>query len=74
MTSNAVRPKLVVADADADLRWYADHLDAVEVARYAGGGSIVFAELTVCGTTVTLKHEGAACVTRSGSSGCSRPR
>ena len=57
--TNSVRPKLVVHDAAGALRWYAAHLDAVEVVRYEGDGSIVFAELTVAGTSITIKDEDA---------------
>ncbi|HYF72290.1 MAG TPA: VOC family protein [Nocardioides sp.] len=57
MPRNALRPKLVVPDADAALRWYADHLGATEVVRYVVGGSVVFAEFDVFETTVTLKDE-----------------
>ncbi|CAI9414624.1 VOC family protein [Nocardioides sp. T2.26MG-1] len=55
MTDNALRPKLVVPDADAALRWYVAHLDATEVVRYDSDGSVIFAELEVFGTAVTLK-------------------
>jgi PhnB protein len=58
-TSNSVRPKLAVHDAAGALRWYADHLGAVEVVRYEIAGVIVFAELTVAGTTLTVKDEDA---------------
>lgn len=57
MTNQAVRPKLVVHDAAGALQWYADRLDARDVVRYDIGGSIVFAQLSVLGTTITLKDE-----------------
>ncbi len=57
MSHNALRPKLVVPDADRAIGWYVDHLGATEVVRYAAGGSVVFAELEIFGTTITLKDE-----------------
>lgn len=58
--TNAVRPKLSVHDAAAALRWYADQLGAQEAVRYDVGGRIVFAEMSVLGTSVTLKDEDDA--------------
>ncbi len=55
MSENAVRPKLVLPDAAAALDWYAQQLAAREVTRYDLGGSVVFAEMEVLGTRVTLK-------------------
>jgi PhnB protein len=55
MTSNQVRPKLVLADADAALQFYTRVLDATQIARYVAGGSVVFAEIELFGTRITLK-------------------
>ena len=55
MVANAVRPKLVLRDAAGALDWYARTLGATEVVRFAAGGSVVFAEIEVLGTRVTLK-------------------
>jgi len=55
MTTNQVRPKLVLTDTDAALRFYARALDAEQIARYDVEGSVVFAEMEVFGTRVTLK-------------------
>lgn len=57
MPDNALRPKLILADADAAIRWYTANLGATESVRYEHGGSVVFAELVVFGTSVTLKDE-----------------
>ncbi|HEY0949414.1 VOC family protein [Nocardioides sp.] len=57
MSQNALRPKLVVPDADAAIRWYVAHLGATEVVRYEVAGSVVFAELEVFGTALTLKDQ-----------------
>jgi hypothetical protein len=50
MTTNQVRPKLVLADADADaaLQLYTRVLDARQIGRYDVGGSVVFAERSSC--------------------------
>ena len=58
--TNQVRPKLVLADADAALRFYAEALNAVQIARYAAAGSVVFAEIEVFGTRITLKDADEA--------------
>lgn len=55
MTDIRVRPKLVLADADAALQFYARVLGARQIARYALDGSVVFAEIEVFGSRVTLK-------------------
>ena len=55
MTTNRVRPKLVLADADAALQFYVRVLDATQIARYDVAGSVVFAEIEVFGSRVTLK-------------------
>jgi PhnB protein len=55
MSPNRVRPKLVVSDAAAALDFYAQVLDAQEIARYDVEGAIVFAETEVFGTRITLK-------------------
>ncbi len=60
MTHNQVRPKLVLADADAALQFYARVLDATQVARYDVGGSVVFAEIELFGTRITLKDADGA--------------
>jgi PhnB protein len=60
MTDNAVRPKLVVPGGAAALTWYADVLDAEIGQRYEADGQVVFAELVVLGTTLTLKDADGA--------------
>ena len=55
MSTNQVRPKLVLADATAALDFYAEVLGATEIARYDVEGVIVFAETEVFGTRITLK-------------------
>ncbi len=55
MTTNQVRPKLVVSDADAALALYTRVLGATQIARYAVAGTVVFAEIEVFGTRITLK-------------------
>ncbi len=55
MTTNQVRPKLVLADADAALQFYVQVLDAKQIARYDVRGSVVFAEVELLGTRITLK-------------------
>jgi len=55
MTTNQVRPKLVLADADAALRFYTRVLNARQIGRYDVGGSVVFAEIELFGTRLTLK-------------------
>jgi len=52
---NAVRPKLVVQGAAEALAFWARTLGATEVVRYTGGESVVFAEIEVLGTRITLK-------------------
>jgi PhnB protein len=60
MSHNAVRPKLALSGASDALQWYADVLDADIGDRYQAGEQVVFAELVVLGTTVTLKDADAA--------------
>ena len=60
MSHNAVRPKLVVSDGPAALRWYADVLGAEVGQRFEAGDRVVFADLVVLGTTVTLKDADTA--------------
>ncbi len=55
MRPNRVRPKLVVADAAAALDFYSPVLGANEIVRYDVEGAIVFAEIEVFGTRITLK-------------------
>ena len=55
MTTNQVRPKLVLNDTDAALQFYARVLDATQIARYDVDGSVVFAEIELFGTRITLK-------------------
>ena len=55
MTTNRVRPKIVLTDTDAALQFYARVLDATEIARYDVDGSVVFAEIEIFGTRITLK-------------------
>jgi len=55
MVSNAVRPKLVLARAADALSFYATALGATEVVRFTAGSAVVFAEIEVLGTRVTLK-------------------
>lgn len=53
--SQALGPKLVLPDAASALQWYADTLGAEVTQRYDHAGTVVFAEMVVFGTTVTLK-------------------
>jgi PhnB protein len=55
MPPNRVRPKLVVSDSSAALDFYAEVLGATEIVRYDVEGRIVFAEIEVFGTRITLK-------------------
>ncbi len=55
MTTNRVRPKLVLADADAALQFYMRVLDARQIARYDVAGTVVFAEIEVFGSRIALK-------------------
>lgn len=55
MSDNRVCPKLVLADADAALDFYQRVLGATQVARYALDGAVVFAEIEVLGSRLTLK-------------------
>ena len=55
MTGNAIRPKLVVVDADAAIDFYTRTLGAKVLSRYRFGDAVVFAELEIHGCTVTLK-------------------
>lgn len=55
MAENAVRPKLVVADADAAIDFYTRTLGANVLSCYRFDGSVVFAELEILGSSVTLK-------------------
>ena len=56
MTTNRVRPKLVLADADAALEFYTRVLDATQIARYDVAGTVVFAEIELLGSRITLKN------------------
>ena len=60
MTHNAVRPKLVLSGASDALQWYADVLGATLGQRYQIGEQVVFANLVVLGTTITLKDTDEA--------------
>ncbi len=60
MSTNAVRPKLVLFGAADALRWYADVLDAVVGDCFQVGERVVFADLAVLGTTITLKDPDEA--------------
>lgn len=60
MSHNAVRPKLALAGAADALRWYADALDADLGQRFEAGGRVIFADLVVLGTTLTLKDADSA--------------
>ncbi len=55
MSTNAVRPKLVVRDAAAALACWSRALGATEMVRYTAVGAVVFAEFEVLGTRVTVK-------------------
>ena len=60
MSSPNIRPKLVVDDADAAIDFYRTTLDAELVSRYAMADRVVFAELAVLGSRLTLKQEDDA--------------
>jgi PhnB protein len=53
--TTAVRPKLVLPDAAGAIDLYVRVLGANEVARYTAGDVVVFAEISVLGSTITLK-------------------
>jgi PhnB protein len=53
--TTTLRPKLVLPGAAAALAFYRDVLDATEVVRYTAGDTVIFAELDVLGTRVTVK-------------------
>ncbi len=55
MAGNAIRPKLVVADADAAIDFYTQVLGAELLSCYRYDGTVVFAELEIFGCSVTLK-------------------
>ena len=55
MGSNVVRPKLVVTRAAEALDLWARALGATEVVRYTAGETVVFAEIEVLGTSITVK-------------------
>jgi PhnB protein len=55
MSTNRLRPKLVLNDAAAALEFYARVLGAREIVRYEVAGSVVFAETEIFGTHVALK-------------------
>ncbi len=50
-----ISPKLVVSDAAGAIDFYRRALDAVEIVRYTAGDTVVFAEIEVLGSRVTLK-------------------
>jgi PhnB protein len=52
-----VRPKLVVTGADDAIEFYRRAFGASVIARYTVGGAVVFAELGMLGSTLTLKDE-----------------
>lgn len=60
MSRNALRPKLVLPGAADALRWYAEVLGARSGQCYTAGGHVVFAEMEVLGTSVTLKDPDEA--------------
>lgn len=55
MAENRIRSKLVLRDADAAIALYRESLGAVERVRFEHGGTIVFAEIELRGTVITLK-------------------
>ncbi len=55
MADNAIRPKLVVADADEAIDYYTQALGADVLSCYRFDGSVVFSELEILGCSVTLK-------------------
>ena len=55
MAERSLCPKLVVSDADAAIAFYGKVFGAVLGHRYTVGDSVVFAELELFGTRVTLK-------------------
>ena len=54
--SNSVNVYMVVDDADAAMKWYAEHLGAKETMRLPGPGGhgVMHAEIDVAGTVVML--------------------
>lgn len=55
MSSPTIRPKLVVNDADGAIDFYRNALDAELVSRFVADDRVVFAELAVLGSRITLK-------------------
>jgi PhnB protein len=55
MSTNRLRPKLVLSDAASALDFYTRVMGAREIVRYEVAGSVVFAETEIFGTHVTLK-------------------
>lgn len=55
MAPNQIRPKLVLSDAAAAIDLYREVLGATELSRYTHEGRLVFAEIEVNGTVITLK-------------------
>lgn len=49
--------KLVVRDADAAIAFYRDALGARQTQRYTMGRAVVYAQMELLGTTVSLKDE-----------------
>jgi PhnB protein len=53
--TTSLRPKLVLPDAAGAIDLYVRVLGATEIARYTAGDVVVFAEISVLGSTITLK-------------------
>ena len=60
MSNPTIRPKLVVNDADAAIDFYRTALDAELVSRFEADDRVVFAELALLGSRLTLKQEDDA--------------
>lgn len=58
--SNAIRPKLALRSVAEALPWYAEVLGAVPGPVFARGDVVVFADMSVLGTTITLKDADEA--------------
>ncbi len=59
MSTPTIRPKLVVHDADAAIDFYRTSLGAELLSRHEMDDRVVFAELAVLGSRVTLKQQDA---------------
>ncbi len=57
MSTPTIRPKLVVHDADAAIDFYRTFLNAELVSRFEIDDRVVFAELALLGSRITVKQQ-----------------